>query len=82
MAGPNAQGAVQTHVGKHIAPWLDARELSLDLKLDPFEQDAIDADATVPPREAVSCSAGLFLQAHVGLNTSVQVYSRLIAQTQ
>ena len=82
MSGTNAQGAVHTHVGKHIAPWLDVRELSLDLKLDPFEQDAINADSTVPPPEAVRCSVGLFLQAHVGLNTSVQVDSHLIAPTQ
>src|SRR4029453_12413790 len=81
MSGTNAQGAMYTRVGKHIAPWLNVRELSLDLKLDPFEQDAINADSTVPPREVLPFSVGLFL-AHVGLNTHVQVYSHLIAQMQ
>jgi hypothetical protein len=70
------------HIGKHIAPWFFDRKLSLDLELDPFEQDAGDADATVPPLEAVQCTAELFLEVHVGLNTSVQVDSHLIAQAQ
>ena len=69
-------------IGKHIAPWLLDRELSLDLELDPFEQDTGDADATIPPRETVSFNTGLVLQAHVRLDARVQVHSRLVAQAQ